>query len=229
MVTGIIVAAGSSRRMGFDKLGADLCGKPVLRWAVEAFDRCGDVGAIVVVASADRRDAILEWGIGKVVAVVEGGTARHDSVSKGLDAVPEGTEWVAVHDGARPLISGEAISGCILRARETGAAALARPVTDTVKRVDGERAVSGSVERMGLWAMETPQVFSLEVLQSAYRRVLGRGDVVTDEVSAVQANGGRVYLIESVAPNLKITFARDLEVAEALVGARAHEKQGVRV
>lgn len=206
--------------MGFDKLGADLCGKPVLRRTLEAFENCGDVDAIVVVAAEDRKEAILSWGLGRVVAVVEGGAARHDSVSRGLAALPENTELVAVHDGARPLVSSEAISECVTMARGTGASALARPVTDTVKRVDGERAVSGSVERAGLWAMETPQVFAADVLRSAYERIMKRGEVVTDEVSAVQSNGGRVYLVESVAPNLKITFPRDLEVASALLGSK---------
>ena len=124
---------------------------------------------------------------------------------------------MAVHDGARPLVSKEAISQCIAVAKESGASALARPVTDTMKRVDGERAVSGSVERIGLWAMETPQVFSLESIRAAYKRISDRGEAVTDEVSAMQTIGGRVYLVESLAPNLKVTFPRDLGMAEALL------------
>ena len=217
MVTAIIVAAGSSRRMGFDKLGAELCGRPVLRRTLDAFESCEDVDSIIVVAAEDRKATIESWGLKKLASVIEGGAARHNSVSNGLNAVPEGAEFVAVHDGARPLVSPEAISQCIAVAKESGASALARPVTDTMKRVDGERAVSGSVERIGLWAMETPQVFSLEGIRAAYKRISDRGEAVTDEVSAMQTIGGRVYLVESLAPNLKVTFPRDLGMAEALL------------
>ena len=219
MVAAIIVAAGSSRRMGFDKLGAELCGLPVLRRTLGAFERCNDITSIIVVASEERRSEIESWEVGKLHCVVEGGAARHHSVSNGLDALPDNVDFVAVHDGARPLITPEAISQCISVAKESGAASLARPVTDTIKRVDGERAVSGSVDRIGLWAMETPQVFKVDELRAAYRRILEKGESVTDEVSAMQAIGGRVYLVECESPNLKITFPNDIGIAEAILNS----------
>lgn len=222
----IIVAAGRSRRMGFDKLFADLAGRPVVAWSVAAFERCPDIGEIVIVGPEDPgafEELRKREGWRKVTAVVPGGEERHLSVARGLAAPggPEPDGLVAIHDGARPLIMPGLISQCLARAAETGAACCAAPVADTVKRADANLNVSESVERENLWAMQTPQVFRRELIERAYAAVLASGDKVTDEVSAVQRLGGSVALVLHEECNLKITFPRDLEMASHLLDGRA--------
>lgn len=215
----ILVAAGSSRRMGFDKLAAPLAGKPVLRRTLEAFLASDLIDHVVVVAPQDRFDALLAGNHAKPVVRVDGGQDRQDSVRNGLSAVPEECDLVAVHDGARPLVSPSDIARCVEAARATGAAALARPVTETLKRSDPEGFARESVDRDLLWFMETPQIFRKSVLQEACAAVLERKLVTTDEVSALEAIGAPTRLIASVAPNPKITHPSDLVLAEALLRA----------
>ena len=213
----VIVAAGSSVRMGFDKLAVLLDGVPVLRRTVEAFAACPEIGSVVVVCPQERFDELL-GGVeyAKPVIRVNGGCQRQESVARGVAAVPEGTQWVAVHDGARPLIRPDEIRACCEAAREFGAAVLARPVTETLKRVDADGFSAGSVEREGLWFMETPQVFRRDLLQRGLEEVAARHLVVTDEVSAVEAAGVAVRMVPSRHPNLKITTPADLVLAAAL-------------
>lgn len=224
-VSAIIVAAGSSRRMGFDKLDADLGGESVLIRSMLAFEACHEVVEIRVVTSPEKMGDLAEsakrLGLSKFVETIEGGAERHLSVNAGLERVGEHCTLVAVHDGARPLITAAAISRCVEVARVHGAAALAHRVTDTLKRGDNEGRVVGSVSRDDLWAMETPQVFSLNLLRSAYGEVLKRGEVVTDEVSALMGSGLEVRLVENTEPNLKITVPGDLLVAEAILKGRS--------
>jgi len=219
-VSVIIVAAGSSRRMGFDKLAADLCGESVLTRSILALAACPEVTEIRVVTSPEQfeavREAAIRLGISKFIEVIEGGAERHLSVHAGLERVGEGCDLVAVHDAARPLVSVAAVTRCVAVARESGAATLAHRIADTLKRGNAAGEVSGAVSRDDLWAMETPQIFSLPLLLEAYAAVLVRGDLVTDEVSAVTGIGHLVKLVENFEPNLKITVPADLVVAEAI-------------
>jgi 2-C-methyl-D-erythritol 4-phosphate cytidylyltransferase len=219
--TAIIVAAGTSRRMGFNKLTAELLGQPVLRWTIEAFDACAAVDDLLIVVSEATREMVLEWAeeglFKKPVVISEGGAERHFSVHEGLKRLPETADIVAVHDGARPLIRPEQITRCIEKARECKAVACARPVTETLKRVDGTGAISGNLERDGAWIMETPQVFDRALLCRAYDCVVREGHLVTDEVSAVQQVGAKVFVLDNPQPNLKITYPADLELAAQLL------------
>jgi 2-C-methyl-D-erythritol 4-phosphate cytidylyltransferase len=147
----------------------------------------------------------------------DGGADRQDSVARGLAAVDPDTRWVAVHDGARPLVSPEDIDCCVGAALEHGAATLARKATETMKRSDANDFSTEAVSRENLWCMETPQVFAISLLRKAYEAVTARGLTVTDEVSAVQAIGTKVKFIESRHPNIKITTPADLALAEALM------------
>jgi 2-C-methyl-D-erythritol 4-phosphate cytidylyltransferase len=212
MVSAVIVAGGGSRRMGFDKLSAGLAGKSVLLRSIEAFAQCQDIDEVILVCAPDRDTTGLP-----VQKTVTGGAERHLSVWNGLEALSPACEIVAVHDGARPLIRPEQISACIAAAREHQAAACARRITDTVKRADTNHRVTESIDREGLWAMETPQVFSVDLLRSAYQIIIANNGLVTDEVSAVQAYGIPVHLIENPWPNPKITFAGDLENAARIL------------
>jgi 2-C-methyl-D-erythritol 4-phosphate cytidylyltransferase len=215
----ILVAAGSSRRMGFDKLAAPLAGKPVLRRTLEAFLGSDAIDSVVVVAPEERFAPFLKDHFAKPVIRADGGRDRQDSVRNGLAAVPAHCDLVAVHDGARPLVSDQDILQCLEDARRYGAAALARPVTETLKRADAEGFARENVDRELLWFMETPQVFKKSLLQEACAAVLEHGLVTTDEVSALQAIGYPVKLVASLAPNPKITHPSDLDLAEALLRA----------
>lgn len=221
MTTAIIVAAGSSRRMGFNKLLAPLAGVPVLRRSLVAFHDCAEVDEILVIASEEAAAVVRQWqtqcGLGKLRHILPGGAERHLSVWAGLRACAAETDIVAVHDGARPLISPVQISRCIAAARELGAAACARPLTETVKRADASGRITGSLDREGVWIMETPQVFHRALLIRAYELVMREQRLVTDEVSAVQHLGSPVHVVKNNSPNPKITFPEDLALAEKML------------
>lgn len=204
--------------MGFDKLSAPLAGVPVLRRTVDAFLAVESVRAIIVVCPDDRWE-MLGGGahFSKPVLHTDGGTDRQDSVARGLALLPDFTELVAVHDGARPLVHPDDIVRCIEAASAHQAASLARRVTETVKRSDAEGFCTEPVSRENLWFMETPQIFASALLTHAYNKISADKLTVTDEVSAVQAVGAKVRFVESSHPNLKITTPADLALAEALL------------
>ena len=202
--------------MGFDKLASPLGGLPVLRRTLEAFLAAESIAEVVVVCPQERWE-LLDGDFTKPVKRVDGGTDRQDSVAAGLAALSPDSRFVAVHDGARPLVSPEDIDRCVAAAVEHRAAALARRVTETLKRSDADDFSSAAVSREQLWFMETPQVFAISLLRQAYQAVASLGLAVTDEVSALEAIGARVKLVVSRHPNLKITTPADLALAEALL------------
>lgn len=215
----IIVAAGASRRIGFDKLMAPLDKKPVLRWTIEAFACCPEVEEVILVTSPERFIAVTEpyKKLPFLVKRVDGGSERHFSVAAGLKALSSSCAWVAVHDGARPLISPQQFQRCLHTAQQTGAAASAKPVVDTLKRIDKQGFSGESVDRDNLWAMETPQIFSRTLINTAYHTVLEQGLLVTDEVSALEHIGHKTRLVANDSPNIKITHAGDLALIAKLL------------
>lgn len=216
MLSAIVVAAGSSRRMGFDKLMAPLAGAPVLEHSINAFIHSQIVAEVIIVCPEDRFTTLDLTMNGTVIKRVDGGVDRHNSVSNGLDALDASSTWVAVHDGARPLISQQQIVATHKAAQQHKAATSARRITETVKRADSNQCISESVDRENLWAMETPQIFSKKLLLEAYTRVLESQQLVTDEVSALELIGIQTFLVPNPTPNLKITFPEDLALAELL-------------
>ena len=202
--------------MGFDKLASPLARIPVLRRTLAAFLAADSIAEVVVVCPEERWE-LLGGGFSKPVKRVDGGADRQDSVMAGLAALSAQTGLVAVHDGARPLVAPADIDRCVAAALEFRAAALARRVTDTLKRSDAADFSAGAVSRENLWFMETPQVFDVPLLLEAYEAVAAQGLAVTDEVSAMEAIGVQVKFIESIQPNLKITTPADLALAEALL------------
>jgi len=225
MLTAIVVAAGSSNRMGFDKLFALLGDKPVVAHTLEAFERTECVDEIILVGREDRlaelRELVQRAEGKKVRHVVSGGLHRQDSVQAGLDVLAPDARYVAVHDAARPLVTAEQIERVFAAAREHGAAALAEPITDTLKRGDENHFVCGGVDRAGLYAMQTPQIFARDLLVSAYEAVAERQLSITDEVSAVELLGSKVLLVPNGEFNLKITYPRDLSVAQSFLSQRS--------
>jgi 2-C-methyl-D-erythritol 4-phosphate cytidylyltransferase len=225
MLSAIIVAGGNSQRMGFDKLLALLGDKPVIAHTIDAFDRTNSVGEIILVARAERvaefEELVRHSDFKKVRRVVVGGKHRQDSVRAGLESLDASANYVAVHDAARPLIMPEQIERVLAVAREHGAAAIAEPITDTLKRADENGFVTGGVARDGLYAMQTPQIFARELLERAYANVAEKNLSVTDEVSAVEHMGAKVVLVPNDEWNVKITYPRDLFLAQAALARRS--------
>lgn len=212
----IIVAAGISERFGGrDKLMADLCGRPVLAWAIEAFERAPTIAGIVLVGRQGRLqdfDALARrWAPGKFRQVVQGGERRRDSVEAGMLAAT--TEFVVVHDGARPLVEPAAIDACVRAAAMSGAASVASQLVDTVKFVDGA-VIVGHPPRDALRAVQTPQV----VRRDDWLRAAGMSEAdETDDTAMVARVGVQATVVEGPWPNLKITRPLDLEVARFIL------------
>lgn len=218
----VIVAAGSSARMGgTDKLLAELDRLPVLSRTLRVFDDHPMIDTIIVVAREDRLAKISRVcsPYRKVRIVVPGGETRQESVMNGLCAVPEEMQLVAVHDGARPLVTPAVIEKAILKAAKFGAAAPAIPVKDTIK-VSKNGGVDTTPDRKTLFAVQTPQVFDRALLQGALQNAKEKNLAVTDDCSAVEALGMTVLLTDGDEENIKITTPLDLDLAEAILKRR---------
>ena len=224
MLTAILVAAGDSRRMGFDKLFAMIAGKPVIAHTIGAFEHAGCVGGIIVVAREDRlaeiKKVVRDEKLKKVLSIIPGGKHRQDSVRAGLDHLDATAGYVAIHDAARPLITAEQIELVFEQCRIHAAASLAEPISDTLKYANSEFFVTSPVDRHQLYAMQTPQVFERHLIEDAYRAVYAENASVTDEVSAVERLGGKVVLVPNKDLNFKITYPRDLALAEFILRQR---------
>ncbi len=220
----VIVAGGSGRRFGGDKLMADLGGMPVLVRTMLAFERAQAVRAIVVAA---RRDAVedvkalaKQYGISKLTAVAAGGDTRTRSCLAGVLAVPPEAELIAIHDGARPLVTEKIITDALWTAYRHTAALPAVPVRDTVKAAT-EGVVTGTPDRAGLFAAQTPQCFQADLIRAALLDAAENAPDVTDDCLAVERVGGRVYLSPGSEENIKITTPLDLKIAELILAERS--------
>ena len=233
MLTAIIVAAGSSRRMGSDKLFEIMAGKPVIAHTIDAFELADSVGEIIVVTRDDRcneiRKLTCNQSFKKVRAIITGGERRQDSVRAGLENLRLDARYIAVHDAARPLVRPEQIERVFEQCRVHGAAALAEPINDTLKRADIDLAVTDSVDRHQLYAMQTPQIFERAWIEEAYRDVYAKKVSVTDEVSAVERLGRKVFLVPNDDFNFKITYPRDLPLAEFVLNQRTQHAPGEKL
>ena len=218
----IIVAAGSGSRFGSEspKQFLEINGKPVIAHTIERFEGARSVDSIVVVLASDRAAQFDTSPFRKIVSVVAGGDFRAASVRNGLDALSADTEVVAVHDGARPLVTVEEIEATIAKAKETGAACLVAPLTDTIKSVRGGE-IAATLDRDKLRRALTPQVFKREVLLAAFENA----DLAaaTDECYLVEKLGHPITIVEGSPRNIKITHPEDLILAEAFLGM---EKRG---
>lgn len=219
--TAVIVAAGTAQRMlGIDKMLAPLAGVPVLLHSVRALAQSDRIDRIYIVTRPDLISVVTELcsGEAKFCKAVCGGSSRTESVLHGLEAVGE-TELIAIHDGARPLATVALIDAAIEAAQRYGAAAPAVPVHDTIKRVR-DSFVEDTPDRSTLYAVQTPQVFSKELILKALHTAMAQGIPLTDDCSAVEAMGERVFLSNGSTENLKITVPSDLILAEAIIKER---------
>lgn len=206
---------------GVDKLFLEVKGAPVVAHTWRAFDRAACIDQVIVVI----RDGMQEAFVGLARAhefckkwqLVPGGLERQDSVWNGLEALPEGTEVVAIQDGARPCPDPVLVAETIAEARRTGAAVAAQPVSDTIKESSDGRFVERTLDRSRLWAVQTPQTFRVDVIRHALGLVRERGLQVTDDTAACELIGQKVRLVVSSKPNPKVTRPEDLRFVEALL------------
>lgn len=215
----VIVAAGNASRMGgIDKVMAQLHGEPMILHTVRTFQNCDAIRQIVIVTREDLIAPIqaLCTGFDKVCAVVAGGSSRQESVGAGLNALPADVQLAAIHDGARPLITWEVIDRTVRAANTYGAAAPAVPVKDTVKVARGG-VVAATPDRSKLRAVQTPQVFDIDLLRGALEKAAKDGAELTDDCSAVERLGMTVKLVEGNENNLKVTTPMDLKIAQMLL------------
>lgn len=223
-IAAIIPAAGYGKRMGSseNKPFLLLGGKPVLVHAVEKFQESPSVSEIVlVVRGFDRAKAkavVDEFKLSKVIDVVEGGECREDSVFRGLQSLKaRGIEIVIVHDGVRPFVAAEKIRVLLAACREHGAAVLAVRPKDTIKQSNNTPFIEATLERSKLWAVQTPQAFSFDLLLKAYDPSVKGSFVGTDDASLVERLGVKVRIVEGSYDNIKITTPEDLELAEVIL------------
>lgn len=215
----VIVAAGTASRMGgIDKVMAPIGGEPMIVRTVRAFQNCHAIKQIVVVT---RQDLIVPISdlchqFDKVCSVMVGGKSRQESVEIGLGALSSEMKLVAVQDGARPLITDAVIDRTVRAAHTYGAAAPAIPVKDTVKEVKGG-IVASTPNRSALRAVQTPQVFDVDVLKGALKKAKEDGAEITDDCSAVELMGMSVKIVEGDERNIKVTTPMDLKIAEILL------------
>lgn len=215
----VIVAAGSASRMGgIDKVMAPLGGEPMILRTVRTFQNCSAIKEIVIVTREDLILPITELcgGFDKVRAVVRGGDSRQASVKLGLSAFTDKMELVAVHDGARPLVSEAVIDRTVRAAHTYGGAAPVVSVKDTIKVFEGG-FIASTPDRETLRAVQTPQVFDLDLLRGALEKADKDGAAVTDDCSAVERLGLKIRLVEGEERNLKVTTPMDLKIAEMLL------------
>ena len=216
-VGAVIVAAGSSERMGGrDKMSVLLKGKPLLAWSVDVCQGCTLVQQIVIVLRERNMklgERLVEERAWTKASVCLGGPRRQDSVKEGIRRLRD-CGWAVIHDGARPFLTPELIWNGVEAARETGAAAAAVPVKDTIKLADDTGLVTATLERGKLWAIQTPQVFAFDVITQAYQELATE---VSDDAAAVERREGKVKLYMGSYRNIKVTTPEDLMLAEVIV------------
>lgn len=216
----VIVAAGSASRMkGVDKIMAEIGGMPVIARTLSVFQNCDRIDEIVVVTREDLLvpvgEVCRQYGFDKVTRVVVGGADRSRSVQNGLNELGE-TDYVAIHDGARPFVSAEVLEETIRAAERSGAAAPAIPVTDTIKTAQ-DSLVTGTPDRSTLFAVQTPQIFDMDLICGALYHCIEKKIPLTDDCSAVEQIGKVVTLTVGERTNIKITTQFDLLIGEAIV------------
>lgn len=221
--TAIIAAGGTGKRMGasFPKQIMELCGRPILYYALDQFEASPLIDSLVIVMEQSLLErsgdlGLTEKSYPKLVALVAGGETRTESVWRGLQAAPH-CEIILVHDAVRPLLSQRLIEQAVSQAKLHGAAVPALALTDTIKHCGPDGYIISTVPRQEYVSVQTPQAFRRDILITAYRTALKRRMTETDDAALVEACGIRVFTFPGEAGNIKITYPRDLSLAEVLM------------
>ena len=220
----VIVAAGSSERMGTDKMLMELCGMPVIARTLTVFQQCPEIDDIVVVTRRDKIEMLAElchkYGISKVSKVIAGGATRAESALAGVSAVKGRAELIAIHDGARPLVTTALISKTVSAAAEYLAAAPGIKSTDTLKIVDDKGFITSTLDRSSIVRIQTPQIFNSELIKGALTKAVSDKLAITDDCSAVEMMGVKTRIVEGENTNIKLTSPDDLITAAAILSER---------
>ncbi len=215
----VVVAAGSSSRMGFDKVLADVGGLPVIVRCLKSFEKAPSVSEVVVVTRTDLVPEVArlcqDFGLSKVVKVIRGGEDRTQSARLGTLECASKAKLIAIHDGARPFVTVQVIEDAVAQAAVNGAAAPAVPVKDTIKAAH-DRLVERTLDRTELYAVQTPQVFDGDLIRAALQKAVDDGVSLTDDCAAVERLGMRVALTPGDERNIKLTTPADLLIGEIL-------------
>ncbi len=220
--TAIVLAAGQGKRMNskVQKQFLELEGKPLVYYSLKCFQDSGLIHEIILVTGAEsvsfcKEEIVEKYGLTKVTKVIPGGKERYDSVYQGLLACWD-TEYVLIHDGARPFITEEIIQRGIQGVKKTGACVIGMPSKDTVKIADAQGYVAETPERSSVWTIQTPQIFDYRLIREAHEKIRCRDmSAITDDAMVVeQETGAKIALVEGSYKNLKITTPEDLDIAE---------------
>lgn len=225
--TAIVLAAGMGKRMNSSvpKQYLMLAGRPVLYYALKAFEESDVTDIVLVVGEGEvsycREEIVEKYALRKISAVIEGGKERYYSVYEGLKEA-KGADYVLIHDGARPLVTGEIIRRAIQTVLQEQACVVGMPVKDTIKIIGEDGRAEATPDRSRLWQVQTPQVFLYDMIFDAYERVIGQGDIaVTDDAMVLEhVTGRKVKVIEGSYENIKITTPEDLLIAETYLKQR---------
>jgi 2-C-methyl-D-erythritol 4-phosphate cytidylyltransferase len=227
-LSAVVVAAGRSQRMGFDKLLTPLGGRPLLLHTLERLlltDLPAEIILVIRPGAHKEMEATIEPLRDKLrIRFVEGGAQRQDSVYAGLMAVADSSEYVLVHDAARPFVTKELVDIVLAAAKLSDAAVCGAPCSDTLKEVAEDGLVVQTIDRSRLWSVQTPQIFRTKLLRDCYRAALATGETFTDDTAVVEKMGHPVRIVLYHGINLKVTTPADWALAEALL--RAGEGEG---
>ncbi len=220
MVSVIVTAAGNSSRMGIDKMLIDFFGKTTLERSIEPFEETDEVFEIIVTANEknieEYNKIIKQHGFNKVRAVLKGGKNRTESVKKALENVSKDANFIAVHDGARPLIDKETIKKAIDEAKRYGAAAVGVRETETLKEIDNDMFIKRTIDRENVLRIRTPQIFRKDILLEAYKDC----ESMSDDCALCEKNGITIKVVECSSTNIKLTTKDDIEMVKAIIKGR---------
>lgn len=228
----VLVAAGKGSRLGLDentpKALFELCSRPLVTYSLAVLERCPLINSIVLVAPpgyADRfRVELVERrGLAKVIAVIEGGTTRQESVRLGLEVLEAGLDPVVIHDAARPLLTEDLLVDCLSKAIAFGACVPGTPVSGTVKTVTSDGLVAETLDRESLREIQTPQAFRASIIRKAHQKAKEASLQATDDSALVEATGVSVAVIQGDPENIKITQPIDVDLATVIISKRAEK------
>ncbi len=221
----LIVAAGSGKRMGANipKQFLPLCGRPVLAYTIETFERSPDIDEIIIVTNADNVDYVkneIAAPFKKVKKVVQGGSERQYSVFNGLKEISRDCGIVLIHDGVRPFVTSESIKNIIKETEIYGCCVLAVPVKDTIKICDKDGFIESTPDRAALWQAQTPQAFKYDIILRAHQTAEQDGFLGTDDSMLTERLGYKTKVVLGSYENIKITTPEDMEIGEKTIRKR---------
>ena len=220
----VIVAAGSAQRMGADKVMLELGCMPVLARTLLAFQNCDAIDEIIVVTRMDKVEEVAslckKYGVTKAGKVIRGGKTRMESALAGVSEVRSNAKLIAIHDGARPFVTDEVIRRTVDAAAAYMSAVPVIRSTDTLKTIDEDGLIIGSVDREHTVRVQTPQVFNADLIKGALTKAVSDGLTLTDDCSAIEIMGIKTHTVDGDEDNIKLTTPRDLQLGELILKTR---------